>query len=69
MLSRANLQTLPLRDHHDRWPEASPIGDFRCNLAAGLMGIDAACQCVRRDAPYVDQLPVSKTKLQEASRS
>ncbi len=64
----ADVDTPTLHEHHERWPEAASIEDFRRNLAAVQARIAAACQRVGRDPAGVRLLPVSKTKSEAAIR-
>lgn len=69
MKSKENLQaaslssplTQPRHDMHNQWPRAESVDDFRENLAAVKLRIEAACQRSGRSADEVRLLPVSKT--------
>jgi len=58
----ALLATPTEHDRHGRYPAATTVEDFRCNLAQVRARIDAACRRVGRDPATVRLLPVSKTQ-------
>ncbi len=60
--------TLTHHDQHGRYPEAVTVDDFRRNLSAVQVRIDAACHRVGRDPTAVRLLPVSKTKPEASLR-
>jgi pyridoxal phosphate enzyme (YggS family) len=53
---------------HGRYPEARTVEDFRHNLAAVQVRIDAACHRASRNPATVRLLPVSKTKPEASLR-
>lgn len=63
-----SLHIATLHDQHGHYPQATTMDDFRRNLAAVQMRIEAACHRVGRDHTTVRLLPVSKTKPESILR-
>lgn len=66
MQASSNTQTR--HGQHGQYPQAVTVEDFRHNLAAVQMRIDAACHRAERDPAQVRLLPVSKTKPEASLR-